>query len=109
MKKWILIGLVVAAGGGGAAWWKMSASAALEEAAAAVETARSELGSIRQSVECTGRVVSNLDVEIKCKASGEITELSPVWCSLCGGQYFECIHGVRYFLATPLDVVNSNT
>ena len=75
MKKWILIGLVVAAGGGGAAWWKMSASAALEEAEGAVETARSELGSIRQSVECTGRVVSNLDVEIKCKASGEIIAL----------------------------------
>lgn len=75
MKKWILIGLVVATGGGGAAWWKMSASAALEEAEGAVETARSELGSIRQSVECTGRVVSNLDVEIKCKASGEIIGL----------------------------------
>ena len=32
-------------------------------------------GSIRLAVSCTGRVVSNLDVEIKCKASGEIKKL----------------------------------
>lgn len=32
-------------------------------------------GDIRQVVETTGRVVSNLDVEIKCKASGEIVSL----------------------------------
>ena len=32
-------------------------------------------GSIRLTVPCTGRVVSNLDVEIKCKASGEVIKL----------------------------------
>jgi HlyD family secretion protein len=32
-------------------------------------------GDIRQVVETTGRVESNLDVEIKCKASGEVTAL----------------------------------
>lgn len=32
-------------------------------------------GTIVQDVECTGRVVSNLDVEIKCKASGEVIQL----------------------------------
>jgi len=32
-------------------------------------------GSIRQVVETTGRIVSNLDVEIKCKASGEVITL----------------------------------
>lgn len=32
-------------------------------------------GSIRSAVFCTGQVVSNLDVEIKCKASGEVIKL----------------------------------
>ncbi len=75
MKKWIFLATIVVLVVGGGIWWKMKASAAEAEAAAAVETAQSALGSIRQSVECTGRVVSNLDVEIKCKASGEIIEL----------------------------------
>lgn len=34
-----------------------------------------EKGSIRTAVSCTGEVVSNLDVEIKCKASGEVIRL----------------------------------
>lgn len=34
-----------------------------------------EKGSIRVAVSSTGRVVSNLDVEIKCKASGQIINL----------------------------------
>ena len=32
-------------------------------------------GPIRVTVSCTGQVVSNLDVEIKCKASGEVVKL----------------------------------
>ena len=32
-------------------------------------------GPIRVAVSCTGQVVSNLDVEIKCKASGEVVKL----------------------------------
>src|SRR5829696_1727187 len=32
-------------------------------------------GNIFQAVASTGRVVSNLDVEIKCKASGQIIDL----------------------------------
>ena len=38
-------------------------------------TVRVEKGSIRATVSCTGQVVSNLDVEIKCKASGEVIKL----------------------------------
>ena len=38
-------------------------------------TAKVEKGSIRTAVSCTGEVVSNLDVEIKCKASGEVIKL----------------------------------
>ncbi|MFC1515246.1 efflux RND transporter periplasmic adaptor subunit [Thermodesulfobacteriota bacterium] len=37
--------------------------------------ARVEKGPLRVTVSCTGRVVSNLDVEIKCKASGEVMKL----------------------------------
>jgi RND family efflux transporter MFP subunit len=37
--------------------------------------AQVEKGPIRLTVSCTGRVVSNLDVEIKCKASGEVIKL----------------------------------
>jgi HlyD family secretion protein len=40
-----------------------------------IKTARVERGSIQTSVACTGRVVPNLDVEIKCKASGRVTTL----------------------------------
>ena len=38
-------------------------------------TIKVEKGSIRTAVSCTGQVVSNLDVEIKCKASGEVIKL----------------------------------
>ena len=38
-------------------------------------TSRVEKGPIRFTVSSTGRVVSNLDVEIKCKASGEVIKL----------------------------------
>lgn len=37
--------------------------------------AQVEKGPIRLTVSCTGRVISNLDVEIKCKASGEVIKL----------------------------------
>ena len=38
-------------------------------------TVKAQKGSIRTVVSCTGQVVSNLDVEIKCKASGEVINL----------------------------------
>ncbi|HUW61934.1 MAG TPA: efflux RND transporter periplasmic adaptor subunit [Candidatus Bathyarchaeia archaeon] len=39
------------------------------------QTAEAKRGLIRQVVECTGRIVSNRDIEIKCRASGEIIKL----------------------------------
>jgi HlyD family secretion protein len=39
------------------------------------KTAEVALGSIKQVVASTGRIVSNLDVDIKCKASGEVVLL----------------------------------
>ena len=46
------------------------------QAATVVTTSAAvERGNIRQVVSCSGRVVANLDVDIKCKASGQITKL----------------------------------
>jgi RND family efflux transporter MFP subunit len=44
-------------------------------AEAEVTAIKVERGPIRSAVSCTGRVVSNLDVDIKCKAGGEIISL----------------------------------
>lgn len=44
-------------------------------AASEPTTATVTRGDVRLAVACTGRVVANLDVDIKCKASGEITGL----------------------------------
>ncbi len=46
-----------------------------QDAAPKFQTAAVERGSLAVDVSCTGSVVSNLDVEIKCKASGEIVDL----------------------------------
>jgi len=74
LKK-ILILLVVLAmiGAGAYAWISRQAKPAAESPdVAKIKVAR---GSIFQAVSSTGRVVSNLDVDIKCKASGEIIKL----------------------------------
>jgi HlyD family secretion protein len=73
VKKTIVI-IVVAAlvAGGGYYYWTKSNPAA---AAAEESTAKAEKATVRVAVQSTGRVVSNLDVDIKCKASGAIIKL----------------------------------
>jgi HlyD family secretion protein len=74
MKRAILL-LVLAGGVATGLWlWKRpgAADTAVEPAQS---TAKVERGAIRLSVASTGRVVSNLDVEIKCKASGQVISL----------------------------------
>lgn len=44
-------------------------------ASASSKTIQAKRGYISRRVECTGQVASNLDVEIKCKASGEVIAL----------------------------------
>lgn len=70
----IILIVVVVLGGGGYYYRTQSAATAalLLEAPEYGDIARE---SIFQNVECTGRVVSNLDVEIKCKASGQVIGL----------------------------------
>jgi multidrug efflux pump subunit AcrA (membrane-fusion protein) len=74
VKKILVIVALFLVAAGGFWWWKRS-SAAKEAAAKPVVTAAVERGSLRQTVASTGKVVSNLDVEIKCKASGQIVKL----------------------------------
>jgi HlyD family secretion protein len=66
--------LIAAALGGGYYYYQshVAKTATTQPATTSYTVAR---GNIFQAVASTGRVVSNLDVEIKCKASGQIIEL----------------------------------
>lgn len=72
MKKIIVIVVVLLAAGGGAYAIRGRADKA---APAVTPTGKVERTGLRQVVASTGKVVSNLDVDIKCKASGEIVLL----------------------------------
>lgn len=74
MKKLILLIVIIAAGTAGYAWYA-KANASSEATTQPTTTAVVTRGDIFQAVAATGRVVSNLDVDIKCKASGEIITL----------------------------------
>jgi HlyD family secretion protein len=67
----VLLGLA----GGGWWWWNSRASAQPVDGGPQLVPVAVVRGDLVQSVAATGRVVSNLDVEIKCKASGEIIKL----------------------------------
>ncbi len=73
MKKWFWIAVAVATLAGGAWYWKSRPQTA--EEADPEPTARVARGAVVDSVASDGRVVSNLDVEIKGKASGEVVRL----------------------------------
>ena len=74
MKKIIGIVVLLSLVGGGFWYWK-SRSAKKTRPRRRHRRRRSSAGPVRQAVSSTGKVVSNLDVEIKCKASGEIVKL----------------------------------
>jgi HlyD family secretion protein len=58
---------------GSAVWWLWLRPA--RSAAPAAASAKVERGALRVAVTATARVVSNLDVDIKCKASGTVVKL----------------------------------
>lgn len=73
MRRVLIIICLFMVGGSGAAWWfwrKPTSTAA--EVMTPVAVSR---GIIQRSTATTGRVVSNLDVDIKCKASGVVVKL----------------------------------
>jgi len=74
LKKTIIVLVILGAAGAGAYAWK---SRQAKPAAEAADNSKIKVvrGAIFQAVSSTGRVVSNLDVDIKCKASGEIITL----------------------------------
>ena len=74
MKKAMITLLALGAAGAGLLAWDRARSAS-SGAAPALSTAAAERGPIALQVSTTGRVVANLDVAIKCKASGEVVLL----------------------------------
>ena len=74
MKRF-LIAMVVAAVLGGGAYYYFYQYKGDVVVAATTTTAPAERGDIMAAVVSNGRVASNLDVDIKCKASGEIINL----------------------------------
>lgn len=76
MKKIVILLLLVAVvAGGGYAWYRYQQGAKTEAAAAETEISEVTSGPLVASVQCTGRVVSNQDVDIKCKASGLVINM----------------------------------
>jgi HlyD family secretion protein len=73
MKKLVVAIIAVAVVAGGYYAWSSYNKPQLPEEV--IATDRVERGPLRMLVSSTGKVVSNLDVDIKCKASGEIIKL----------------------------------
>ncbi|MDD5722959.1 MAG: efflux RND transporter periplasmic adaptor subunit [Syntrophales bacterium] len=73
MKK-LVVAIITAAviAGGYYAWSSYNKPKSPQET---IATGKVERGPLRMLVSSTGKVVSNLDVDIKCKASGEIIEI----------------------------------
>ena len=72
--RWVAALLVVAALAGAGVWaWQRRASAASDTPAG--EVVRVERAAVERSVESGGTVAANLEVEIKCRASGEVVTL----------------------------------
>jgi HlyD family secretion protein len=71
----ILIAIVAVAAGGTVYWQRSQQTAAIDPTADGTDTVRR--GEIVQSVDSTGTVASNNDVQIKCQASGAIIQLGP--------------------------------
>ena len=73
MKTWIVILALVLAGGAGV--WAWQQGQAHQDQPAPVQTARVVRGELDLYVEATGSVESNLDVDVKSKASGKVLKL----------------------------------
>lgn len=72
MKWFVILFLIIAIGAGGFYYSKKKGANA---AVVPVTLATVAKGNIQKSVPCTGKVVSNLDVDIKCRSSGEVIKL----------------------------------
>jgi multidrug efflux pump subunit AcrA (membrane-fusion protein) len=75
LKKIAVFLLLLTAVGAGVFYWRQQQQLVLAEQSAAPPTATVEKGPVTLLVTATGRVVANQDVEIKCKASGQVVQL----------------------------------
>jgi len=75
MKKLIILLAIAGALGGGGYYLWSARGAAAKANGPKTPTVAVERGAIRLAVASTGRVVANLEVDIKCKASGEVIKL----------------------------------
>lgn len=75
LPYYILSGLLLIAAGGGWFAWQRHAQQVAASAATATSTIAATRGDVEKTVESSGTVAANLEVEIKCRASGEITKL----------------------------------
>jgi RND family efflux transporter MFP subunit len=74
LSRLVALAILIAAGWAGYSYWKTHSGKEPAKAADSVPTEVAR-GSIFQAVSSTGRVVSNRDVDIKCRASGQVIEL----------------------------------
>jgi len=74
MKKYVIILLLICAAGAGWYFAKGDQEQVRHDKLDG-KTVKVERGSIRMLVEATGRIIPELEVEIKCKASGEVINL----------------------------------
>jgi HlyD family secretion protein len=73
---WILLVLVVGAAVGGFFWWRHhTQQLAAQKASEKNTTVAVSRGLVEKTIESSGTVAANLEVEIKCRASGEIVKL----------------------------------
>jgi HlyD family secretion protein len=74
-KKWLLAGLVLVLGAAGAAWYSTNRLRAAVSGAGETKIVTVDRGLVRPVVTATGRIAANYEVDIKCKASGEVINL----------------------------------
>lgn len=75
MKTLVFLLVLIVGAGGGYYYWRQHQLEAAAAQNVAPPTAAAEKGSLTLMVTATGRVVANQDVEIKCKASGQVIQL----------------------------------
>ncbi len=74
-KKLAFIFILLLAGTAGAFYWKARRDGPAKEAGTQYTPVAVENRPLRQEVSCTGKIESNLDVEVKCKSTGQVVEL----------------------------------
>lgn len=74
--RYVVLAVVAVLLAGGGIWvWQQQRASAAAATTQKVTAVNAAIASVEKTVESSGTVVANLDVDIKCRASGEIIEL----------------------------------